>query len=136
MGGSMSLFLPTSLVVRYIGFSTASSVSLSATSSPGTTIVSLPITVSLNTLDVIAVASVGLYNSGTSDVNETLQVFVDSNYVSVGITTVPAGSYAQATVNYVFSNLAPGGHTIGLAAYGGSLTAQYAEITALVIGYP
>jgi len=54
----------------------------------------------------------------------------------VGVTTVPAGGYAQATVNYVFSNLSLGSHTIGLAGYGGSLTAQYAEITVLVVGYP
>ena len=130
------MFIPTSLIVRYIGFNTASGVSLSATASPGTTIVSLPIVASLNTLDVIVVASVGLYNSGSSAVNETIQVFVDSSYINVGITTVPAGGYAQATVNYVFSNLALGNHTIGIAGYGGSLTAQYAEITVLVMGHP
>ena len=132
----MSLFIPSSLNVRYLGFNTASNVSLSATSSPGTTIVSLPVVVSLNTLYVIVIASVGLYNSGSSTVNETLQVFVDSNYINVGVTTVPAGGYAQATVNYVFSNLSLGSHTIGIAAYGGSLTAQYAEIIVLVVGYP
>lgn len=65
-------------------------------------------------------------------------MFVDSNYTNVGVTTVPAGGYAQATVNYVFSlsNLTLGGHTIGLAAYGGSLTAQYAELTIIAVGYP
>ena len=132
----MSVFIPTSLVVRYLGFNTASGVSLSATSSPGTTIVSQGIYVSLNTLYVIVVASVGLYNSGTSAVNETIQVFVDSNYTNVGVTTVPAGGYAQATINYVFSNLSLGSHTVGIAGYGGSLTAEYAEITVLVVGYP
>lgn len=132
----MSLFIPSTLNMRYIGFNTASGVSLSATASPGTTIVSLPVVASLNTLNVIVVASVGLYNSGSSAVNETIQVFVDSNYTSVGITTVPAGGYAQATVNYVFSNLSLGSHTIGIAGYGGSLTAIYAEITVLVVGYP
>jgi len=132
----MSLFIPTSLVVRYLGFNTASGVSLTATSSPGTTIVSQGIYVSLNTLYVIVIASVGLYNSGSSAVNETIQVFVDSSYTNVGVTTVPAGGYAQATVNYVFSNLSLGPHTIGIAGYGGSLTAEYAEITVLVVGYP
>jgi len=132
----MSLFLPSSLNVRFVGFNTASGVSLSATASPGTTIVSLPVVVSLNTLNVIVVASVGLYNSGTSAVNETLQVFVDSTYANVGVATVPAGGYAQATVNYVFSNLSLGSHTVGIAGYGGSLTAEYAEITVLVVGYP
>ena len=132
----MALFFPTTLNVKYIGFNTASSVSLSATSSPGSTIVSLPINVSLNTLYIIVVGSVGLYNSGTAAVNETIQVFVDSNYINVGVTTVPASGYAQATVNYVFSNLALGAHTIGLAAYGGSLTAQYAELTIIAVGYP
>jgi hypothetical protein len=132
----MSLFIPTSLVIRYIGFNTASSVSLSATASPGTTIVSQGIYALLNTLYVIVVASVGLYNSGSSAVNETLQVFVDSTYTNVGIATVPAGGYAQATVNYVFSNLALGSHTVGIAGYGGSLTASYAEITIMVVGYP
>ena len=132
----MSLFIPTSLVVRYLGFNTASGVSLTATSSPGTTIVSQGIYVSLNTLYVIVIASVGLYNSGSSAVNETIQVFVDSTYTNVGVTTVPAGGYAQATVNYVFSNLSLGSHTVGIAGYGGSLTAQYAEITVLVVGYP
>ena len=132
----MSIYIPTSLVVRYLGFNTASGVSLSATSSPGTTIVSQGIYASLNTLYVIVVASVGLYNSGSSAVNETIQVFVDSTYTNVGIATVPAGGYAQATVNYVFSNLSLGSHTIGLAGYGGSLTAEYAEITVLVVGYP
>jgi len=132
----MSVFIPTSLVVRYLGFNTASGVSLSATSSPGTTIVSLPVYASLNTLYVIVVASVGLYNSGSSAVNETIQVFVDSTYTNVGVTTVPAGGYAQATVNYVFSNLSLGSHTVGIAGYGGSLTAEYAEITVLVVGYP
>ena len=132
----MSVFIPTSLVVRYLGFNTASGVSLSATSSPGTTIVSQGIYVSLNTLYVIVVASVGLYNSGTSAVNETIQVFVDSSYTNVGVTTVPAGGYAQATVNYVFSNLSLGSHTVGIAGYGGSLTAEYSEITVLVVGYP
>ena len=131
----MSLFLTTNLIVRYVSFNTASSVSLSATSSPGSTIVSSPAVVDLNTLYVIVVGSVGLYNSGTAAVNETIQVFVDSNYTNVGVTTVPAGGYAQATVNYVFSNLALGGHTIGLAAYGGSLTAQYAELTIIAVGY-
>ena len=63
-------------------------------------------------------------------------MFVDSNYTDVGITTVPASGYAQATVNYVFSNLSLGSHTVGIAGYGGSLTAQYAEITVLVVGYP
>ena len=132
----MSIYIPSSLVVRYLGFNTASGVSLSAMASPGTTIVSLPIVASLNTLDVIVVASVGLYNSGSSAVNETIQVFVDSNYTSVGITTVPASGYAQATVNYVYSNLTLGSHTVGLAGYGGSLTAEYAQITVLVVGYP
>jgi hypothetical protein len=131
----MSLFLTTNLIVRYVSFNTASSVSLSATSSPGSTIVSSPAVVDLNTLYVIVVGSVGLYNSGTAAVNETIQVFVDSNYTNVGVTTVPAGGYAQATVNYVFSNLALGAHTIGLAAYGGSLTAQYAELTIIAVGY-
>ena len=130
------MFLPTSLVVRYLGFNTASGVSLSATASPGTTIVSLPVVVSLNTLNVIVIASVSLYNSGSSAVNETMQVFVDSTYTNVGITTVPASGYEQATVNYVFSNLSLGSHTIGLAGYGGSLTASYVEITVLVVGYP
>jgi len=132
----MSVFIPTSLVVRYLGFNTASGVSLTATSSPGTTIVSLPVYASLNTLYVIVVASVGLYNSGSSAVNETIQVFVDSTYTNVGVTTVPASGYAQATVNYVFSNLSLGSHTVGIAGYGGSLTAEYAEITVLVVGYP
>jgi hypothetical protein len=132
----MSVFIPTSLVVRYLGFNTASGVSLSATSSPGTTIVSQGIYVSLNTLYVIVVGSVGLYNSGSSAVNETIQVFVDSNYTNVSITTVPAGGYAAVTVNYVFSNLSLGSHTVGIAGYGGSLTAEYAEITVLVVGYP
>ena len=130
------MFIPSSLVVRYLGFNTASGVSLSATASPGTTIVSQGIYASLNTLYVIVVASVGLYNSGSSAVNETIQVFVDSTYTNVGVTTVPAGGYAQATVNYVFSNLSLGPHTIGIAGYGGSLTAEYAEITVLVVGYP
>ena len=129
------MFIPTSLVVKYLGFNTASNVSLSATSSPGSTIVSLPINVSLNTHYIIVVGSVGLYNSGTASVNETIQVFVDNNYINVGVTTVPASGYAQATVNYVFSNLALGGHTIGLAAYGGTLTAQYAELTIIAVGY-
>jgi len=132
----MSVFIPSSLVVRYLGFNTTSGVSLSATASPGTTIVSQDIYVSLNTLYVIVVASVGLYNSGTSAVNETIQVFVDSTYTNVGTTTVPAGGYAQATINYVFSNLSLGSHTVGIAGYGGSLTAEYAEITVLVVGYP
>ena len=109
---------------------------MTATSSPDTTIVSLPAVVSLNTLYVVVVGSVGLYNSGTAAVNETIQVFVDNNYTNVGVTTVPASGYAQATVNYVFSNLALGGHTIGLAAYGGSLTAQYAELTIIAVGHP
>jgi len=124
------------LTISYVGFNTASGVSLSATASPGTTVVSQGVTVSLNTLNIIIIASVGLYNSGSSAVNETLQVFVDSTYTNVGIATVPAGGYAQATVNYVFSNLALGNHTVGLAAYGGSLTAQYAEVTVLVVGVP
>ena len=132
----MSVFIPTSLVVRYLGFNTASGVSLTATTSPGTTIVSLPVYASLSTLYVIVVASVGLYNGGTAAVNETIQVFVDSNYTNVGVTTVPAGGYAQATINYVFSNLSLGSHTVGIAGYGGSLTAEYAEITVLVVGYP
>jgi len=132
----MTVLIPTNLVVKYVGFNTASSVSLSATSSPGSTIVSLPAVVSLDTLYVVVIGSVGLYNSGTAAVNETIQVFVDSNYTNVGVTTVPAGGYAQATVNYVFSNLALGSHTIGLAAYGGSLTAQYAELTIIAVGYP
>jgi len=130
------LLIPSTLNVKYVGFNMTSGVSLSATASPGTIIVPLSITVSLNTLSVIVIGSVGLYNSGTSAVNETIQVFVDSNYINVGVTTVPAGGYAQATVNYVFSNLSLGSHTIGLAGYGGSLTAQYAEITVLVVGYP
>jgi hypothetical protein len=132
----MSLFIPSSLIVKYLGFNTASGVSLSATASPGTIIVSQGIYASLNTLYVIVVGSVGLYNSGSSAVNETIQVFVDSNYTSVGITTVPASGYAQATVNYVFSGLALGSHTVGIAGYGGSLTAEYAEIVVLVVGYP
>ena len=132
----MSIYIPTSLVVRYLGFNTASGVSLSATSSPGTTIVSQGIYVSLNTLYVIVIGSVGLYNSGSSAVNETIQVFVDSNYTNVSITTVPAGGYAAVTVNYVFGNLSLGSHTVGIAGYGGSLTAEYAEITVLVVGYP
>ena len=111
------------LTISYVGFNTASGVSLTATASPGTTIVSQGITVSLNTLNIIIIASVGLYNSGSSAVNETLQVFVDSTYTNVGIVTVPAGGYAQATINYTFSNLTLGQHTVGLAAYGGSLTA-------------
>ena len=124
------------LTISYVGFNTASGVSLSATASPGSTIVSQGVTVSLNTMNVIVIASVSLYNSGTAAVNETLQVFVDSTYTNVATVTVPAGGYAQATVNYVFSNLPLGQHTIGLAAYGGSLTASYAEITVLAVGVP
>ena len=124
------------LTISYVGFNTASGVSLTATASPGTTVVSQGITVRLNTLNIIIIASVGLYNSGSSAVNETLQVFVDSTYTNVGIATVPAGGYAQATINYTFSNLTLGNHTVGLAAYGGSLTAQYAEITVLAVGVP
>jgi hypothetical protein len=124
------------LPISYIGFNTASGVSLSATASPGTTVVSQGVIVGLNTLNIIIIASVGLYNSGSSAVNETIQVFVDSTYTNVGIATVPAGGYAQATVSYVFSNLALGSHTVGLAAYGGSLTAEYAEITVLAVGVP
>ncbi len=92
------MFIPTTLNVRYLGFNTASGVSLSATASPGTTIVSLPVVVSLNTLNVIV--------------------------------------YTQATVNYVYGNLALGSYTIGNAGYGGSLTASYEEITIMVVNYP
>jgi hypothetical protein len=129
----MSLFMPQPFAVKYVAFKTAKDVSLTATASPGTTIVSSPVTVNPGMYYVIVAVSVWLYNPGTSTVNETIQVFADSTYTDVGVITVPAGGYAHAMVNYVFS-LGRGQHTIGIAGYGGSLTAS-AEMTVLATGY-
>ena len=43
------------LTISYVGFNTASGVSLTATASPGTTVVSQGVTVGLNTMNVIVV---------------------------------------------------------------------------------
>ena len=128
-------YIPTNFVIKNVGFATASGVSLTATSSPGTKITSVTINTTKDIYAVLVIGSVGLYNGGTSAVNETIQVFIDNNYVNAGVTTVAASAYVQATVNYIFTNISPGPHTIGIAGYGGSLTAQYAELTVLLVGY-
>jgi len=129
-------YIPTNFVIKNVGFATASGVSLTATSSPGTTITSVTVNTTKDIYAALVIGSVGLYNGGTSAVNETIQVFIDNNYVNAGVTTVAASAYVQATVNYIFTNISPGTHTIGIAGYGGSLTAQYAELTVLLVGYP
>ncbi|MDT7870791.1 MAG: hypothetical protein RQ839_11500 [Thermoproteus sp.] len=123
------------MAIGYVGFNTASNVSLTATASPGTTVISSWVATGINTSYIIIIASVNLYNSATSAQTETLQIFVDGNYINVGTVTVPAGGYAQATFNYVVANPLPGQHNIGLAAYGASagLTAEYAAMTAVVV---
>jgi hypothetical protein len=80
---------------------------------------------------VVLIGSVNLYNGGSVSVNEVIQVFSGTNYVDVATVTVGPSTYVQVTVNYVF--LTPGTTTIGLAAYGGTLTAS-AEMTLLGIG--
>ena len=129
-------YIPTNFVIKNVGFATASGVSLTATSSPGTKIASVTANTTKDIYAVLVIGSVGLHNGGTSAVNETIQVFIDNNYVNAGVTTVAASAYVQATVNYIFTNISPGPHTIGIAGYGGSLTAQYAELTVLLVGYP
>ena len=125
-------FIPTDVFARYVNFQTASGVSLTATASPGTTIVQAAVNIPIRLTYVVLIGSVNLYNSGSASVNEVIQVFNGSNYIDVATVTVGPGAYVQVTVNYVF--LSPGTTTIGIAAYGGTLTVQTAEMTLLGIG--
>lgn len=120
-------------VVKYNGFlTTTGAVTLTSTSSPGTTILSSSIFSNLNALRVIVIASVTLNNTGSSSVTETVQAFMDNNYVNLAQVTVPAGGYVQAEVVYSFT-VTPGGHTIGIAAYGGTVQAVYAQMLLLSV---
>jgi hypothetical protein len=125
-------FIPTDVFARYVNFQTASNVSLTATTSPGTPIVQAAVNIPIRLTYVVLIGSVTLYNGGSVSVNEVIQVFSGTNYVNVATVTVGPSTYVQVTVNYVF--LTPGTTTIGLAAYGGTLTAQVAEMTLLGIG--
>jgi len=116
--------------VKYKGFLASTGVvTLTSTGSPGTTILSTSVFSNLNTLRVIVIASVTLNNTG-STVIETVQGFIDNNYVNLAQVTVPAGGYVQAEVVYSFT-VTPGGHTVGIAAYGGTVRAVYAQMLLL-----
>jgi len=118
--------------VKYKGFLASTGVvTLTSTGSPGTTILSTSVTSNLNTLRVIVIASVTLNNTG-STVTETVQGFIDNNYVNLAQVTVPAGGYVQAEVVYSFT-VTPGGHTVGIAAYGGTVRAVYAQMLLLSV---
>jgi hypothetical protein len=105
-------------------------VTLTSTGSPGTTILSGSIFTNLNTLRVIVIASATLNNTGSSSVTETVQAFIDNNYVNLAQVTVSAGGYVQAEVVYSFT-VTPGGPTVGIAAYGGTVRAVYAQMLLL-----
>ncbi len=116
---------------------TASNVSLTATASPGSIILSQPLNASvLLAKYVILYGSITLYNSNASAVNEVIQVFIGSKYINVHEVTVPAGGYVVVPVQYVLTgnNMPFTGTTVGLAAYGGSLTATYAYMMLSTIG--
>jgi len=119
-------------IVKYKGFLASTGVvTLTSTGSPGTTILSTSVFSNLNTLRVIVIASVTLNNTG-STVIETVQGFIDNNYVNLAQVTVPAGDYVQAEVVYSFT-VTPGGHTVGIAAYGGTVQAVYAQMLLLSV---
>ncbi len=130
-------YFPGNFRVLSVMWATASNVALSATASPGTTVVSYPLDATVfNAKYLILHASATLYNSGTSAVNEVIQVFVGSSYTNVHEVTVPASGYAVVSVQYVWSwqNM-PGVNTsIGIAGYGGSLTASYAYELMFTLG--
>ena len=118
--------------MKYKGFLASTGVvTLTSTGSPGTTILSTSVFSNLNTLRVIVIASVTLNNTG-STVIETVQGFIDNNYVNLAQVTVPAGGYVQAEVVYSFT-VTPGGHTVGIAAYGGTVRAVYAQMLLLSV---
>lgn len=118
--------------MKYKGFlATTGVVTLTSTGSPGTTILRTSVFSNLNTLRVIVIASATLNNTG-STVTETIQAFIDNNYVNLAQVTVPAGGYVQAEVVYSFT-ATPGGHTVGIAAYGGTVRGVYAQMLLLLV---
>jgi hypothetical protein len=135
----MSLVLSSPLVVKQVVSSVVTGITITASSSPGTVVTTGAVAVSLDTLYALLVGSVSVYNPLSSATTGTIQVFVGSNYMNLGVVTVPAAGYSQATVNYVFSapqgSLPLGVNTIGLAIYGVSgLVVNVAEMSVITIG--
>jgi len=114
-------------------------ITITASSSPGTVVTTGAVVVGLDTLYALLVGSVSIYNPLSSATTGTIQVFAGSTYMNLGVVTVPAGGYSQATVNYVFSQpqgmLPLGVNTIGLAVYGVSgLVVKVAEMSVITMG--
>jgi hypothetical protein len=135
----MSLVLSSPLVIKQVVSSVVTGITITASSSPGTVVTTGAVFVGLDTLYVLLVGSVSIYNPLSSATAGTIQVFAGSNYMNLGVVTVPAGGYSQATVNYVFSQLQGmlplGVNTIGLAIYGVSgLVVKVAEMSVITMG--
>jgi hypothetical protein len=131
------MVFPANYRILSVMWTTASGVSLSATASPGTTITSYNVdNTTIFAKYLILHASVTLYNSGSSAVNETIQVFVGSSYTNVHVITVPASGYEVVPIQYVWTwqNMPAPNTSVGLAGYGGSLTASYAYLLMYTVG--
>ncbi len=115
-------------------------VALTATSSPGSTILSKALSDSDIAFAryIILYGSITLYNPGTSAVNETIQLFINSSYININEVTVPPNSYVLVPLQYVLPwsslILSNATVTVGLAGYGGSLTVPYAYLLMLNVG--
>jgi len=135
----MPLVLSSPLVIKQVVSSVVTGITITASSSPGTVVTTGTVVVSLDTLYALLIGSVSIYNPLSSATTGTIQVFAGSTYLNLGVVTVPAGGYSQATVNYVFSQpqgmLPLGVNTIGLAVYGVSgLVVNVAEMSVITMG--
>lgn len=135
----MSVTLSRPLVVQQVVTSVVTGITITASSSPGTVVTTGTVVVGLNTLYALLIGSVSIYNPLSSATTGTIQVFAGSNYMNLGVVTVPAAGYSQATVNYVLSQpqgmLPLGVNTIGLAVYGVSgLVVNVAEMSVITMG--